>query len=122
MLIDIVGFCPACGNKSLHVESGVGTVHCLQRGCLNPGAAHAILSDPEIEHILEVLPDVETEQSGRWTLKHPLRERVDGDLFSCSVHESLRTHFAFHYPPEPARYRVSSDSGDGRPPWKFEKL
>lgn len=44
MLIDIQGFCPACGQETLHIERYVGMLHCLGPGCTDRGAAHALLS------------------------------------------------------------------------------
>lgn len=118
MLIDVRGHCPACGAEKLHVVKGVGLLHCLNPECTHQGAAQKILDDPEVHHILEVLPDVETEQSGRWTLKHPLVERIDGDLFNCSLHQMFSMRFALHFPPDPGRYRVIRQ-GQG---WSLEEL
>ncbi|QDH91786.1 hypothetical protein SEA_PHRAPPUCCINO_111 [Mycobacterium phage Phrappuccino] len=119
------GYCPACGANALYLSMGIPT--CMAKGCPASTIIGDILSDPEIHHILEVLPDAETEQSGRWTLQHPLRERVDGALFSCPLHRILQQQFAFHYPPAPGRYRIRHrDEVEGEEsnewPWLMEKL
>lgn len=113
MLIDIQGFCPACGQDKLHIERYVGTVHCLNSECSDTGAAHKILAEHEIEHTLVVHPDTPTSGSGTWTLKHPLRERINDELMSCTVDKLVRQTFAFNYPPEAGTYRVAKGA-DGK--------
>lgn len=42
-VVDVRGYCPACGAASLHVVPGAGFVHCLAPGCVDSGAAHRVL-------------------------------------------------------------------------------
>lgn len=81
MIIDIQGYCPACGNKSLHTYSHDGFVICMHPDCPDQDAAGKILSDPEIHHI------VRFDEDGYFNAKHPLRERIDGDLLDCTIYE-----------------------------------
>jgi len=74
---DVVGYCPMGCGPHLHVMSG-GMIKCLDPECPNPGAVTHILSDQETEHVAEITDD-------GWTLKHPLRERLGGDLFACEM-------------------------------------
>jgi hypothetical protein len=77
-LCDVVGFCPACGEPSLHILEGAGILHCTTADCPRPDTAHLVLAEREIHHI------VRFNQEG-WAAKHPLRERVGGELLDCSV-------------------------------------
>jgi hypothetical protein len=52
-----------------------------------------------------------------WTLEHPARERVDGTMHGCPVHEQLRALEGA--PVQHGRYLVS---GDGRSPAHFVKV
>lgn len=71
--------CPACGKEKLHLMPG-GNIHCLAKGCPQPEAAYLILRDGELEHIVHIEhPD------GSWTIKHPLRERINDGLFNCII-------------------------------------
>lgn len=90
-------YCPmGCGN-TLHVMSA-GMIRCLNRDCPDPGAVTKILSNPET-------CDVVTFTSGRFTVLHPLRERIGGSLFGCRVHQAL---LEMDEPPVggPGRYRA----------------
>jgi Family of unknown function (DUF6085) len=73
---DVVGYCPMGCGPHLHVMSG-GMIMCLAPKCPDPGSVTKILSDPETGHVVEVTDN-------GYTVKHPLRERVD-DLFSCGT-------------------------------------
>jgi len=81
-------FCPACGREDLYFEEGFGTekgnrILCgYSSDCPRPTAASEILSDPEIHHIVRFDPD-----SGTFNVKHPLRERIGGELLDCTIHE-----------------------------------
>jgi hypothetical protein len=78
MIIDIQGFCPACGNKSLHIYSHDGFILCLHPGCPDPDTAGNILKDSsEIHHI------VRFDAEGYYTVEHPLRERINS---ACTIH------------------------------------
>jgi hypothetical protein len=43
-----------------------------------------ILADPETEHLVEL-------GERTFSLQHPLRERLDGLLFACEVHDVIRS-------------------------------
>lgn len=66
-----------CG-ETLFVGSG-GYITCSFIHCPRPDAVSDILADRETEHIVEL--DRET-----FSVQHPLRERLDGDLFRCKLH------------------------------------
>ena len=84
-----------CG-PTLHVMSG-GLIMCLSRACPDPGAVTAIISDPEFLDVVEFGED-------GWRIIHPLRERVNKDLFRCPVHTAVAT---LEENPEDGRYRAS---------------
>ena len=72
-------YCPmGCGN-TLHVMSS-GAIRCLLPKCPDPNAVVKILSQPE-SHL-----DVVEFTGDDFRILHPLRERIDGQLFDCPVH------------------------------------
>lgn len=83
MLVNVQGYCPACGQQKLHVHSEVGMIHCLNPKCPDSGAANKILQDPEVEHV------VTFKGEGSWVTRHPLKERVGNQLVECEVHDLL---------------------------------
>jgi hypothetical protein len=110
-------FCPACGGE-LEVQPAFnddtscdyGELRCLQVNCARPLAAGEVLADRETEHV------VVFDEHG-FSIQHPLRERIDGALFSCGLHAHLRT---LDGPPDPiGRYRAKQALG-GR--WLLEFL
>lgn len=83
-LIRVAGYCPACGRKDLVVESldpesERPGVHCNSGICPDFLAATKVLQDPEIHHI------VRFDEGGYFNAKHPLRERIDGELLDCKI-------------------------------------
>jgi hypothetical protein len=104
----VAGFCPACGGRSLCLGAG-GYVTCSRVDCPRPCAAADLLDDPETEHIVQLDPDV-------FTVRHPLRERLDDALMSCGLHAHIA---GLDGPPRQCgRYRVRA-GGDG---WSWERL
>lgn len=77
-----------------------GFIACLSAGCPRPDAAAAILADCEIAHVVVLDEDA-------FTIRHPLRERLDDALMECVLHEYIASLAG---PPEsPGRYRVLPD-------------
>lgn len=74
----VEGYCPACGAHSLMLASG-GHVTCGALRCPDPCAADTILSEQETEHIVVFTAE-------GFTVKHPLRERVNDELLTCELH------------------------------------
>jgi hypothetical protein len=97
---DIHGvYCPACGKQKLHLLAA-GAIFCLTPGCPEPRAAQKILSDPETLDVVTFTPY-------GFTVLHPLRERLEGQLFDCPVHRACGD---LGGPPDGyGRYRVSLD-------------
>lgn len=73
----IKGFCPMGCGRTLHVKEE-GAVYCGWPGCPNPEAAGLMLMEKETEHV-GILHD------STFTLKHPVRERISGDIMSCQL-------------------------------------
>jgi hypothetical protein len=95
-VIWIKGHCPMGCGPTLFVGEG-GYVTCSFNECPAPSAASDILADAETEHVVEL-------RATDFSLKHPLRERIDGELFDCPAHEHLES---LRRPPEvPGRYRM----------------
>lgn len=77
----IRGHCPMGCGKTLFRGQG-GYVTCSWAECPNPGAASDILAESETQHIVIFGED-------DWTMQHPLRERLNGELFDCPVHRHV---------------------------------
>ena len=90
-----------CG-QTLFLSRG-GYVACSWFECPRPDAATSILDNSETEHVVTIRDD-------GFTVEHPLRERLDGALHECRLHQDLR---ASDGPPEkPGRYRVTRHEPD----------
>jgi hypothetical protein len=75
---------------------------CVLAGCPRPTAAAELLADPETEHVVELGPD-------SFTVRHPIRERLDDALLRCDLDHWIRTCDGPPYPP--GRFRVKAVSG-----------
>jgi len=94
-----------CG-ETLFVGSG-GYITCSYVECPAPDAVTRILDDGEILHVVVVGDE-------GFDIQHPLRERLNGELFKCGLHEWMQ---ALSGPPaKPGRYRVR-ESGEND--WSF---
>jgi hypothetical protein len=94
-----------CGSSVVLVS---GRITCIGKDCSRPAAAAEILADTETEHIV-----VLTQHD--FTIRHPLRERLDDLLMQCLLHRYLE---ALSGPPfKPGRYRVTGH-GDIMENWE----
>lgn len=93
----VAGYCPMGCGDTLFLGSG-GYVTCSLDVCPYPDAVSNILDDRETEHVVDLGDSV-------FTVRHPLRERLDDDLMRCKLHERIAS---LSGPPRrPGRYRVS---------------
>lgn len=101
--MDVVGFCPmGCGQTLFLGDDGYVTCSYLE--CPNPTAVCEVLADGDTRHLIKV-------EETTFSVQHPLRERLDGKLFDCTVHQQIK---ALAGPPmPPGLYRVAL-SDDGR--------
>jgi len=97
MGFSVQGRCPMGCGETLMLGDG-GFVTCCRLDCPRPDAASAILADADPEHLVEL-----REQD--FTVRHPLAERLDNALMSCTLHE----HLQLMPPRQPGRYRVQAD-------------
>lgn len=96
---DVQGYCPACGERTLHLTSG-GFIKCLNHDCTRRDAASLLLMDSEVEHLVDLTDE-------GFTVKHPLRERVEGDLFDCDIFAHVQADINNDWVSKgPGRYRV----------------
>ena len=96
MTTKVVGYCPMGCGETLFLGDG-GYITCALLRCPRPDAATVILDDGEVHHIVSV-------EESAFAVQHPLRERLDGDLFRCSLHGWLTEQSG---PPKtPGTYRV----------------
>lgn len=103
MSAKVEGFCPMGCGATLFLGSG-GYVTCSWVKCPNPGAASDILAVRETEHIVEF-------RDSTFDVLHPLRERLNGELFDCPVHKHIT---GLSGPPVlPGRYRAYDSGGRG---------
>jgi hypothetical protein len=104
----VIGHCPACGRTSLIMndDGGAGHLVCGHLECPDPTAVDRLLDDAETEHVFTVHRDYS------FTIRHPVKERLDGALEECAVH-NLAVHRSTRLP-EPGRYRVHLSDHYGR--------
>lgn len=91
----VPGYCPACGYKSLRLKDFL--LFCSRPDCPRPSAAEEILRDAETEHIVQL-------KVATFTVRHPLRERLDDALLKCSLHAWLANEPERPFPT--GQYRV----------------
>lgn len=77
----IAGYCPMGCGETL-TRSDDGRVMCASPFCPTPLAVDVLLDVDETEHRGDFTAD-------GFTLEHPLRERLEGELFLCPVHKYL---------------------------------
>jgi hypothetical protein len=106
-LMAVAGYCPmGCGETLETFERGI---RCSAPECADPAAVSKVLADPETEHIVVLTAE-------NFHMQHPLRERLEGELFTCPLFQHL---LQLDGPPVPVgRYQVKR-SADGE--WHFDE-
>lgn len=97
------GFCPMGCGETLYLDDD--HVMCGYQLCPRPGAAGEILAEPLADHVV-IFDEV------GFTIRHPLRERLDGQLEDCELHGWCLSRGS--PPVAPGKYRVPTD-GEGVP-------
>ena len=77
----VTGYCPMGCGRTLFLADG-GYVTCSYIHCPRRGAVADLLADREISHIVQLGEDT-------FTVRHPLRERLDDALMTCTLHEHI---------------------------------
>jgi len=108
-IVDLRGCCPVGCGSTLHLMPG-GLIACLGENCPDPTAVQLLLLDCETEHIV-VFTD-----SG-FTIRHPLRERLDDALLTCALQE-YTSSFMAAAAVRPGKYRAVLKGGL----WSWEEL
>jgi hypothetical protein len=104
----VEGYCPMGCGKTLFAGSG-GYITCGRIECPRPDAVATLLEDRETEHVVMF-------SLTAFTVRHPLRERLDDALMECQLHEYIA---ALDGPPvEPGRYRAREAAGK----WSWERV
>ena len=99
----VPGRCPMGCGETLFLGNG-NYITCSWEKCPNPGAVADLLLDcTEHRHIVQL---VEYD----FSIQHPIRERLNGELFDCPLHRYLNSLTG--PPRKPGRYFVS-EAGDG---------
>lgn len=80
--VKVWGFCPYGCGQTLIVRSDTGIIKCQKDDCPNAASVTALLIRAIPEHIVNF-------KDGGFSLKHPLKERVDDNLFECSIHLNI---------------------------------
>lgn len=103
----VAAYCPMGCSYFLKVTAR-RTLVCSNPDCPRPAAAAEILEDRETDHIVTIFDD-------GWKMRHPLKERLDDELDSCTVFKKTVSDWTAREVPL-GRYRVSlSQAGD--PVW-----
>lgn len=92
----VSGFCPMGCGQTLGLGA-TGRITCFYLSCPRPGAVAELVQDPETEHVVVLRPS-------DFTVKHPLRERLDDQLLGCRIH--ARIAGGDGPPARPGTYRV----------------
>lgn len=93
--IHISGYCPMGCGETLSAWIPSGEIRCFNASCPRETAVGELLSDPQTEHIVNI-------GASDFSLQHPLRERLDGELFDCPLNRFL---LSLSGPPaKPGRY------------------
>lgn len=104
------GYCPMGCGQTLFLGDG-GYISCSSIKCPAPAAVSDILADDETHHVVEL-------RATDFTIKHPLAERLHGDLFDCTLDEHLTSLTG--PPTVPGRYQVRSlGAGDT---WTWHRI
>lgn len=104
----VEGCCPMGCGKTLFLADG-GYVTCSFIRCPRPDAVADLLADRETEHIV-------TFGEEGFTIRHPLRERLDDALLDCDLHSWCRD---LGGPPvQPGKYRARLNQGR----WTWEAI
>lgn len=106
----VTGYCPMGCGESLQ-RTPVGAIACTSPRCPRSDAVDTILSDQETGHVVQFDPD-------GFTIRHPLRERLDDHLMHCDLHR-----FCAGLPGPPSdgcgRYEATESGIDG---WVFRRI
>lgn len=100
----VQGKCPWCGRSSLFLGAG-DYITCSTAECSNPTGVTDLL-DGETGHVVVIL------ETGGFTIQHPMRERAEGELFDCGLHQYLSSLSAA--PIASGKYRVRWDDCSAR--------
>ncbi len=106
----VAGNCPMGCGETLFLAVG-GHVTCSVIDCDDPLAVDKMLAERESEHVVTIHGD------GTFTIRHPLRERAEGQLEGCSLHQRLATQARDVMLPE-GRFRATQVDGV----WQMQDL
>lgn len=76
--------CPVCNHELAYTKSH-GELTCTWSDCPRPTAATELLSEGETEHLITLTTD-------GYTIKHPIRERLDDALLNCPLAAYITEH------------------------------
>lgn len=105
----IAGNCPMGCGRTLFAAEG-GYITCAYIECPRPDAVADLLDDNESEHVVLIEPHT-------FTVRHPLRERLDDELLTCSLYEWIAGRKG--PPAAPGRYRVTWRGDPDKASWIF---
>ena len=104
----VKGYCPMGCGETLFLGID-GYVTCFYINCPKPDAASTILENRETEHLV-------TFGGNDFSILHPLRERLDGKLTECELHDYISILRGPPVKPGVYRARFTDDI------WTWEKV
>jgi len=110
-VITVNGYCPAGCGRTLMFDPTNGWVSCSASDCARPTAVTELLADSESEHVVQL-------SQVTFTVRHPLRERLDDGLWECELHDWIKDQPKAPHPP--GRYRVVRTRPEH--PWTWTRL
>jgi hypothetical protein len=110
-------YCPACGAPDIVVTANKGgLLRCTYVVCPDPRALEKVLSDPRLhQHIVRLDED-------GWTVRHPLIERIDDRLFTCSLNHYLSSDDVLLNAMVPGEYVAKQYDGVAYEAWTLEMI
>lgn len=106
----VYGSCPMGCGQTLQVDT-LGNVTCYSQGCPRPDAVAVLLADVETEHLVQV-------GEFGYTIQHPLKERLEGQLFECPAAAAVSDEVARRLQ-RPGVFRVEFNPDGGVLAWEF---
>lgn len=108
-MTDVAGYCPMGCGPTLFLGRG-GHITCSLASCPRRTAVAELLEDQEADHVVVL-------RKRDFTIRHPLRERLDDHLLTCAIHRRIAS--LAKPPAKPGTYRLTVLPAGS---WMWEEL
>jgi hypothetical protein len=102
-MIHVDGYCPMGCGATLGLDNKIrhASIRCQEPTCPRPSAVDELLHEAETNHRVSL-------GGQTFTVKHPLRERLDNALLDCALHSWLAEQESPPRPPGEYRVQMSN--------------